>query len=117
MKKTCGHSPHPKDSKNFCPQCYRRDYARKPEVKDKLRWYVLRVKYGISKEEYLALLEEQGGVCAICGIEPKDRFLSVDHDHETNQIRGLLCEGCNLGIGHLNDSVALALAAAKYLSR
>ncbi len=63
-------------------------------------------RYGLSDEEYQKKLEEQGGVCAICGgvNTRKDKngdpyFLAVDHSHETNQIRDLLCSACNTALG------------------
>lgn len=55
--------------------------------------------YGITRDDYLALLELQGGVCAICGQTPRTKRLAVDHDHKTGLVRGLLCadqeRGCN----------------------
>jgi len=48
-----------------------------------------------AKETYDRLLAEQGGVCAICGNPPKTRRLSIDHDHKTGAVRGLLCFQCN----------------------
>lgn len=50
---------------------------------------------GISNEAYERLLELQGGGCAICGNPPKNRRLSVDHNHRTGKVRGLLCFRCN----------------------
>ena len=57
-------------------------------------------------EDYEALLERQGHACAICE-RPYDylRPLHVDHDHGTSHVRGLLCAGCNTGLGKLGDSV------------
>src|SRR5438445_9289465 len=58
----------------------------------------------LSKEEYDAMSEYQRGVCAICGKEPTDgERLAVDHDHATGRVRGLLCRGCNTGLGHFTD--------------
>lgn len=50
---------------------------------------------GVSDEEYERLLVEQEGCCAICGNPPKNRRLSVDHNHRTGRVRGLLCFRCN----------------------
>lgn len=77
-------------------------------------------QYGITLEVYKELLAEQNGVCAICQ-QPPDSIhpgrLCVDHDHETGEIRGLLCNYCNPGIGYFkNDPLRLALAA-KYLQK
>lgn len=72
-------------------------------------------KYGVSP----ALVEEmkltQGGACAICKVVPK-RF-HVDHDHSSGKVRSLLCNNCNLALGHLKDSPTLARAAAAYLEQ
>ena len=68
-------------------------------------------------EKYLEMLENQNHCCAICG-EHKDSFikqLSVDHNHNTGQPRGLLCSACNGGIGKLKDSVDMLEKAIKYL--
>jgi hypothetical protein len=62
------------------------------------RRHVLR-QFGISLEVYEAILETQGGGCAICGERcPTGRVLAVDHDHITGVVRGLLCAPCNLSL-------------------
>jgi len=81
----------------------------------------LRESFGISLEIYNNLLKSQGGVCAICGAKEssthngKIRHLSVDHCHESGTIRGLLCNGCNVSIGRMNDNPFRLIAAAEYL--
>lgn len=67
---------------------------------------------------YERLVERYGAVCQICGraSEP-GRRLSIDHDHVTGEIRGLLCASCNYGLGCLKDSPALLDAAKAYLTR
>lgn len=82
----------------------------------------LRRNFGITVADYEAMLESQGGRCAlfaVCGsTEPgagRKRW-HVDHDHETGKVRALLCNGCNLGIGHFQDSPELLLKAAQYLA-
>lgn len=81
------------------------------------RRYYLRKKYGITLEQYAEKLSEQGGRCAICTTdEPKPwPYFVVDHDHETGCVRGLLCHACNVGIGQLQDDVALLRNAITYL--
>jgi len=79
--------------------------------------YIKRV-YGLGPAEFAALLLAQGGVCAICGTANwggRKGNPAVDHDHETGEVRGLLCLNCNSAIGHLEDSVELILKAASYL--
>ena len=80
----------------------------------------LKYRYGITAADYDRMYAEQCGKCAICGSgrerQPahwKDK-LAVDHDHDTGKVRGLLCNDCNAGIGHLGTE-SVALAAAKYL--
>ena len=78
----------------------------------------LKYRYGITLSDYDALLESQGGVCAICGgAERSGRPLYVDHCHATGKVRGLLCNLCNKGLGHFRDKVSTVLLAASYLSR
>lgn len=73
--------------------------------------------YGISIEEYNAILERQGGGCAICEAKPEDgrnRF-AVDHCHATGKVRGVLCHGCNGALGKFGDSIAGLMKAIEYL--
>jgi hypothetical protein len=79
----------------------------------------LRKKYGISWAEYQALFARQGGLCAICGTDkPGGRgLMAVDHDHKTGQIRGLLCNLCNRGLGQFRDNAKTLRNAAEYLEK
>lgn len=77
-------------------------------------------KYGIRPEDYDRMLAEQDGRCAICRQIPKKRKkreLHIDHDHETNKVRGLLCGTCNTAIGYFRDSLEIMEAAVEYLKR
>ena len=56
----------------------------------------------LTEERYHELMESQEGRCAICGMKPEGR-LAVDHDHATGQVRGLLCQSCNVAPGFLRD--------------
>jgi hypothetical protein len=73
----------------------------------------------LSTFEYAKLLVDQNNACAICGIEATElkRELNVDHNHETNKIRGLLCHHCNIGLGNFRDSTTLLSVAIEYLER
>ena len=75
-------------------------------------WYA----HKMTVEQYAEMLDAQGGVCAICNQKCKKR-LSVDHDHITGEIRGLLCRRCNLVLGEMLDSVELMSSAIQYLRR
>lgn len=73
----------------------------------------------ISRFEYAKLLVKQNNCCAICGISSTEmkRELSVDHNHETDNIRGLLCSNCNVGLGNFKDSTTFLSVAIEYLER
>lgn len=84
--------------------------------------YQKRRNYGITQEEILGLLGEQEGRCAICEIVLDleghgAKVLCVDHDHRTKQVRGLLCNLCNRGIGFLREDVSALERAITYLRR
>jgi Recombination endonuclease VII len=83
------------------------------------RWAHLWVKYKITKEDFDAMLERQGGCCAICGSHQsrgRHSVLSVDHCHETGAVRGLLCTPCNSALGVLGDTAEKLRKAVDYLS-
>ena len=96
---------------NKCPQC-----VIEMKGADHLRRAALRLKYGLTMEAYTAMLDEQGGACAICGSAPDGRPLHVDHDHATGAVRGLLCGLCNAGLGNYRDDPALLAKAIAYLA-
>jgi hypothetical protein len=72
----------------------------------------MKYKYDLDMDGYNALLEKQGGVCAICRRPGK---LVVDHDHETGKVRGLLHHNCNKAIGMFEDNPEFLEGAAAYL--
>lgn len=103
--------PKPDGFYHTCKDCVRvkqRDIARARRLK---------AKYGLTLVGYSALLDRQGGVCAICGEAPDSRLLFVDHRHSDGRIRGLLCSGCNSGLGYFRDDPARLAAAKVYLER
>ena len=77
-------------------------------------------RYRLTPERYAELLAAQGGVCAVCR---QDRPLLVDHDHRCcpgtkscgRCVRGLLCHGCNVGLGFFNDDIDAMVRALRYL--
>lgn len=77
----------------------------------------LKSLYGITIDEYEELSAHQNHICWICGgVETtKDGFLHVDHDHNTGQIRGLLCAKCNQGIGCFKENIEALEKAIEYL--
>ena len=92
----------------------------KKENPDKVENYRLLTSYGISLEQYNQMFVNQNGLCAICfnrEVKSNTIKLSVDHNHQTNKIRGLLCNNCNKGLGDFKDSKDLLFKAIKYLKK
>jgi hypothetical protein len=94
-----------------------RNRAYREAHPDAMREWDLKTKFGISISDYDGLLEAQGGDCAICGKPQGKISLHVDHDHESGEIRGLLCLGCNNALGQFKDDCDLLARAAGYLRR
>lgn len=79
-------------------------------------------QYGISREQYEEMVVRQAGICAACGNEEQERSskgyiraLCIDHDHDTGQVRGLLCGSCNRALGHAKESVERLESLIHYL--
>lgn len=73
-------------------------------------------RYGITREDYWDLYHYQGGTCYICRrATGKTKRLTVDHDHKTGQVRGLLCSVCNNILGHFRDDPTAAERIIEYL--
>ncbi len=122
--------------KKYSPARYRRYYRkhRRRIIKRKLQWAKEHPetarklhrrsclkKFGLTIEEYDRLFLAQNGLCAICGNPETTKAgtvrLAVDHNHETNEIRGLLCNRCNWLLGLVKDSPQLLAQAITYLSK
>lgn len=84
-------------------------------------WDSTFARFKISADDFKKLHDAQQGKCAICCREGAGRKtskrMSVDHCHETGVVRGLLCNRCNLGLGHFQDNVEALTAAVEYLQR
>lgn len=103
-----------------CKPCRKATRGKASETSTKnYRNHQLQQRYGITAEQYDVLLVAQDYRCAICGQHQDDltRQLAVDHDHQTGAVRGLLCRGCNTGIGNLGDDAGRVLDAYTYLTR
>lgn len=82
-----------------------------------MRWCKIKLKYGLTPEEYLAMYQEQGGCCAICSRELDfDADIKVDHHHESGRVRKMLCHDCNTGIGYLKEDPVILHSAIEYLA-
>lgn len=75
-------------------------------------------RYGITPEQWVAMLDSQGGVCAACGTDVPHtaKGWHTDHCHETGKVRGILCANCNSALGFLGDSPERILALYVYLT-
>jgi hypothetical protein len=101
----------------------RRERARRTYEarRDKVVAWARKYRFGVDQAAYNALFEAQSGVCAICrrpetaSFRGRVKQLSLDHDHQTGRIRGLLCGNCNIMIGQAQDSIVLLTSMIDYL--
>jgi hypothetical protein len=101
-----------------CKECKKenvREYKR--NNKGYHRRSMLMKTYGLSLERFNEMLEEQGHCCAICKADnPGDEHsFRVDHNHDTGEVRGLLCNACNLTLGNAKEDATRLRACADYL--
>jgi hypothetical protein len=75
----------------------------------------LKNRYGMTMDEYDAMVVAQNNLCAICNQPQSRRNLAVDHCHQTNRVRGLLCDKCNLALGMINDNLNIVESIKRYL--
>lgn len=85
------------------------------EDQTKQRWYSIKSNYGLTRQQWDAMLIEQLGLCDICGEQMRyGKGPVVDHDHMTGKVRSLLCQRCNVGLGFAES---FAAAAKAYLEK
>lgn len=96
---------------------YHREFDRKWRAKNptKSRESYLKRTYRITLEEYERKRQSQDGRCAIC-LNQVERLV-VDHNHDTDAIRELLCTTCNAGIGQFKENIRLLQKAIDYLKK
>jgi hypothetical protein len=128
---TCGvskpvsefHKPNKKDCKDCRNEARRgarqaeNNYDPKTWKQSQKRDYQLRSNYGITLEEYNRNWSEQEGCCYVCGVHETvyKKSLAVDHNHETGQVRSLLCGKCNTALGQVDESIERLQALIDYL--
>ena len=118
----CRKDPNLRSSYSYeCKDCaisrVKSNYARDPS---RHRDKHLQRSYGITLDDYKQMITEQKNSCAICGtINPggKHKQWSVDHDHKTNKVRGLLCKSCNIALGEFQDDIDVLQKAVLYLQK
>lgn len=118
----CGKPVPPKkiggEARKFCSRDCAVE-ANKRSYPDRARRYVL-AQYGLTVEQYEAMVAEQGNRCAVCGThdpQTKTGTWHVDHCHGSLKVRGLLCTCCNIGLGQFGDDPDRLRAAAAYIER
>lgn len=103
---------------NFKRTDKRREFYQSENGVKSSRKAHLKKKYGITLEEYNKIYNIQNMVCAICNSKEsciRNKFLAVDHCHENDKIRGLLCSNCNRALGLFKDDLKILENAIKYL--
>ena len=95
--------------------------AYRENNKSLLRVRELETNYGVEEIEIVSLMDSQRGCCAICGnslVSPySKKSFSVDHDHNTGRVRGLLCFPCNTSLGSLKESIDILESMIRYIKR
>lgn len=104
---------------NPCQKQIRRIYVEKNPEKQYYwrRKNQYKLQYGITIADYDKMFIQQKGLCQICKQSQQHKRLAVDHCHITKNIRGLLCDSCNRGIGLLKDDLAILQNAVKYIKK
>lgn len=91
-------------------------YKKDPKAFSKTnRKGVLKRKYGLTLEEYQYMFVNQNGKCLLCEREENGRLLAVDHNHNTDKVRGLLCGSCNRALGLFGDRLDVLEKAVDYI--
>lgn len=106
----------------YCKECHAKRQKDRYCSK-KMRDYNLKKMYGIDLKEYDKMFKDQKGACKICkrhlsevtNSNKRKKTLAVDHCHETNVVRGLLCDSCNRALGMFQDSTEVLESAINYL--
>lgn len=113
----------------YCTLCFRRLAKMYDSPKKRKEKYQrnkesvisnrLQTKFGMTLDQYNLKLSKQRGKCNICGIteEQNKKRLAVDHNHQTGEIRDLLCNNCNVLIGFLKEDLKVSLNLTKYIRR
>ena len=109
----------PEERHTECKECAK-SRVKRNHCPIRARSNELRRNYGITLEDYDRMLQDQGGACMVClTTAESQRYgrLHIDHDHETGEVRGLLCHHCNTALGLLNEDVSRMAAMIAYITK
>lgn len=125
--KVCAKHPEAKGKRyvagGTCPYCAMKkvaDYRITPRGRINVLANNRKRKYDVTAVQFDSLLASQGHRCAICRTSNaggRDNTWHLDHDHKADQVRGILCQKCNIGIGCFDDQTALLANAVNYLAK
>ena len=111
--------------KSWCKTCHYKHHkswvdsnpekVRTYRAKDKWTLKKRTARHGISEEDFWSMYENQDGSCVICDKAIQAEDSAIDHNHQTGEVRGILCKSCNRGLGLLGDSVENLKRAVEYL--
>lgn len=97
---------------------YNREYHKRPASKAKKQDIRLQNTYGISTEQKEQMIKQQNGVCPLCKKPfSRKKDIHIDHDHDSGEVRGILCSKCNLAIGLLYESIPTLINIINYLKK
>lgn len=103
----------------WCNRQEKKDYQLKHQRRNRAKWrgYQLKYKYGVTREQYDAMLKAQSNACAICGRDQStmSKSMSVDHCHISKKVRGLVCQRCNVFIGYIETRPDILPKVRMYL--
>jgi hypothetical protein len=95
----------------YCRPCHNIKVRESKDRNGGFREYHLRRRYGIGAAQVDAMIDAQGGTCAVCPGKPEH----VDHDHVTGKVRGILCFNCNQALGNARDDPRVLIGLVRYL--
>jgi hypothetical protein len=106
-----------KDCKNAAARRIRIDQPeRYAKYRKQHNQYLKKRRYGVTQDQFEKMLVDQNNMCKICGNEFKStKDTHIDHCHDTNVVRGILCNNCNMALGQFNDNLDIMENAIKYL--
>ena len=102
-----------------CKPCHLSHKQDNPNTKRNNKAATLKLRYGLTYEEWEKMRETEGHKCMACGITEKEigRVLDVDHCHTSGKARGVLCNKCNTALGHAYDNPKILRALADYIEK